>query len=98
MPLSREVLAVLHGEPRRMGHKRKRPSFETPRKRAAPQDDGFCLYSRSKSHMAAKDVKFSGDARERMGMGGVLSLRGVDVGIEGRLRAAFFLVICPVVW
>src|SRR4051812_10535318 len=31
-----EVLAVLHGEPRRMGHKRKRPSFETPRKRAAP--------------------------------------------------------------
>jgi hypothetical protein len=33
-----EVLAVF-GEPRRMGHKRKRPSFETPRKRAAPQDD-----------------------------------------------------------
>jgi hypothetical protein len=32
-----EVLAVLHGEPRRMGHKRPRPSFETPRKRAAPQ-------------------------------------------------------------
>jgi hypothetical protein len=28
------------GEPRRMGHKRLRPSFETPRKRAAPQDDG----------------------------------------------------------
>jgi hypothetical protein len=23
-----------------MGHKRSRPSFETPRKRAAPQDDG----------------------------------------------------------
>jgi hypothetical protein len=23
-----------------MGHKRPRPSFETPRKRAAPQDDG----------------------------------------------------------
>jgi hypothetical protein len=23
-----------------MGHKRLRPSFETPRKRAAPQDDG----------------------------------------------------------
>jgi hypothetical protein len=23
-----------------MGHKRKRRSFETPRKRAAPQDDG----------------------------------------------------------
>jgi len=39
-PLSREVLAVLHGEPRRMGHKRPQPSFETPRKRAAPQDDG----------------------------------------------------------
>jgi hypothetical protein len=35
-----EVLAVLHGEPRRMGHERIRPSFETPRKRAAPQDDG----------------------------------------------------------
>src|SRR3954454_17308527 len=35
-----EVLAVLHGEPRRMGHKRLRRSFETPRKRAAPQDDG----------------------------------------------------------
>jgi hypothetical protein len=34
-----EVLAVF-GEPRRMGHKHKRPSFETPRKRAAPQDDG----------------------------------------------------------
>jgi hypothetical protein len=28
------------GEPRRMGHKRLWPSFETPRKRAAPQDDG----------------------------------------------------------
>jgi hypothetical protein len=26
------VLAVLHGEPRRMGHKRARRSFETPRK------------------------------------------------------------------
>jgi hypothetical protein len=24
-----------------MGHKRSRPSFETPRKRAAPQDDGM---------------------------------------------------------
>jgi hypothetical protein len=35
-----EVLAVLYGEPRRMSHKRKRPSFETSRKRAAPQDDG----------------------------------------------------------
>jgi hypothetical protein len=34
-----EVLAVLHGEPRRMGHERLRPSFETPRRRAAPQDD-----------------------------------------------------------
>jgi hypothetical protein len=34
-----EVLAVLHGEPRRMSHKRERLSFETPRKRAAPQDD-----------------------------------------------------------
>jgi hypothetical protein len=34
-----EVLAVF-GEPRRMGHKRLLPSFETPRKRAAPQDDG----------------------------------------------------------
>jgi hypothetical protein len=30
-PLSREVLAVIHGEPRRVGHKRLRPSFETPR-------------------------------------------------------------------
>src|ERR1700754_4236993 len=35
-----EVLAALRGEPRRMGHKRLRPSFETPRKIAAPQDDG----------------------------------------------------------
>jgi hypothetical protein len=35
-----EVLAVLHGEPRRMGHKRSWRSFETPRERAAPQDDG----------------------------------------------------------
>jgi hypothetical protein len=35
-----EVLAVLHGEPRRMGRKHPRPSFEMPRKRAAPQDDG----------------------------------------------------------
>jgi hypothetical protein len=26
-----------------MGHKRSRPSFETPRKRAAPQDDGGCV-------------------------------------------------------
>jgi hypothetical protein len=33
------VLA-LFGEPRRMGHRHPRPSFETPRKRAAPQDDG----------------------------------------------------------
>jgi hypothetical protein len=32
------VLAVF-GEPRRIGHKRPGPSFETPRKRAAPQDD-----------------------------------------------------------
>src|SRR5205085_9612311 len=31
------------GEPRRMGHKRPRPSFETPRKCAAPQDDGSYL-------------------------------------------------------
>src|SRR4051794_38774348 len=29
-----EVLAVLHGEPRRMGHERLLPSFETPRKSA----------------------------------------------------------------
>jgi len=35
-----EVLAVF-GEPRRMSHKRLWPSFETPRKRAAPQDDGW---------------------------------------------------------
>jgi hypothetical protein len=35
-----EVLAASCGKPRRMGHKRKRRSFETPRKRAAPQDDG----------------------------------------------------------
>jgi hypothetical protein len=34
-----EVLAVF-GEPRRIAHKRLRPSFETPRKSAAPQDDG----------------------------------------------------------
>jgi hypothetical protein len=34
-----EVLAVF-GEPRRMGHERMWPSFETPRKRAAPLDDG----------------------------------------------------------
>jgi AcrR family transcriptional regulator len=34
-----EVLAVF-GEPRRIGHERVRPSFETPRKRAAPQNDG----------------------------------------------------------
>jgi hypothetical protein len=33
------VLALL-GEPRRIGHERPGPSFETPRKRAAPQDDG----------------------------------------------------------
>jgi hypothetical protein len=35
-----EVLGVLHGEPRRIGHERPGPSFETPRKRAAPQDEG----------------------------------------------------------
>jgi hypothetical protein len=34
-----EVLAVF-GEPRTMGHERLRQSFETPRKCAAPQDDG----------------------------------------------------------
>jgi hypothetical protein len=34
-----EVLALL-GEPRRMSHKRQWRSFETPRKSAAPQDDG----------------------------------------------------------
>jgi hypothetical protein len=38
-PIGSEVLAVF-GEPRRMGRTRLRPSFETPRKRAAPQDDG----------------------------------------------------------
>jgi hypothetical protein len=38
------VLAVPYGEPRRIGHKRLRPSFETPRKSAAPQDDdGVCI-------------------------------------------------------
>jgi hypothetical protein len=35
-----EVLAVLHGEPRRMATDARGPSFETPHKRAAPQDDG----------------------------------------------------------
>jgi len=34
-----EVLAAFGG-PRRIGHKRFWRSFETPRKRAAPQDDG----------------------------------------------------------
>jgi hypothetical protein len=34
------------GEPRRMGHKRSRPSFGTPRKRAAPQDDGWMCGAR----------------------------------------------------
>jgi hypothetical protein len=34
-----EVLAVLHGKPRRMATGASGPSFETPRKRAAPQDD-----------------------------------------------------------
>src|SRR4029077_4003493 len=47
-------------------------SFETPRKRAAPQDEACSSFKRSEIHMAAKDVKFSGDARERM-------LRGVDI-------------------
>jgi hypothetical protein len=35
-----EVLAAFCGEPRRMSRERPGPSFETPRKRAAPQDDG----------------------------------------------------------
>src|SRR3954466_10124087 len=35
-----EVLAASCGEPRRIDHERLGPSFETPRKRAAPQDDG----------------------------------------------------------
>jgi hypothetical protein len=35
-----EVLAALGGEPRRMDTSTPRPSFETPRERAAPQDDG----------------------------------------------------------
>jgi hypothetical protein len=47
-----EVLAVF-GEPRRMGHKRLRPSFETPRKRAAPQDDGWLCRTRSIRGMPA---------------------------------------------
>jgi hypothetical protein len=38
-----EALAVF-GEPRRMSHKRSRPSFETSRKRAAPQDDGWNVF------------------------------------------------------
>jgi hypothetical protein len=33
-------LSPLGGEPRRIGHKRPGPSFETPRKRGAPRDDG----------------------------------------------------------
>jgi hypothetical protein len=34
------ILRCERSEPRRIGHKRQRPSFETPRKCAAPQDDG----------------------------------------------------------
>jgi hypothetical protein len=51
-----EVLAALGGEPRRMGHKRLRPSFETPRKRAAPQDDGG----------ARAAIRLVGTAQERL--------------------------------
>jgi hypothetical protein len=36
-------LPPLRGEPRRMGNKGLLPSFETPRKSAAPQDDGCCF-------------------------------------------------------
>jgi hypothetical protein len=46
------VLAVLHGEPRRIGRKHPGPSFETPRKGAAPQDDGSVCGSRSHSQRA----------------------------------------------
>jgi hypothetical protein len=46
-----DALAVLHGEPRRMCHGH---SFETPRKRAAPQDEGllFCAPSFRGVHSA----------------------------------------------
>jgi hypothetical protein len=40
VPLSREVLAVF-GEVRKISRERLLPSFETPRKCAAPQDDGL---------------------------------------------------------
>jgi uncharacterized protein (DUF4415 family) len=52
------VLAVLHGEPRRIGHKRKRPSFETPRKCAAPLDDGrVCRGAANKKETDAMATK-----------------------------------------
>src|SRR3954447_13066570 len=44
-PRHPEVLAASCGEPRRMATSARRPSFETPRKRAAPQDDGGCVAS-----------------------------------------------------
>src|SRR5437764_10559281 len=55
-----EVLALLQGEPRRMGHERLRPSFETPRKCAAPQDDGCCvLWSRAAYRLGPPSFLFT---------------------------------------
>jgi hypothetical protein len=45
-----EVLAASCGEPRRMGHKRVRQSFEAPRKRAAPQDGGVGVAAPGRQH------------------------------------------------
>jgi hypothetical protein len=50
-----------------MGHKRKRPSFETPRKRAAPQDDvntcgsaeGAQRFQKNLFHPDSQDATFS---------------------------------------
>jgi hypothetical protein len=73
MPLSREVLAVLHGEPRRMGHTRLLRSFETPRESAAPQDDGW--FGGLRSIRGTKATSHIPDCRAR---GLFLTLQGAS--------------------
>jgi hypothetical protein len=48
-----------------MGHKRKRRSFETPRKRAAPQDDGRWCQSFPSSSKISRITEQSDDQNDQ---------------------------------
>jgi hypothetical protein len=52
-----------------MGHKRPLPSFETPRKRAAPQDDGFMCGSEKKDQAIMRQP-----GRQKQFMRGVMTV------------------------